>query len=60
MLMITPVHFLIQYPITATINPPNERYTINSGDPVPMENERFLNAIIEYSTILAISLLQGE
>ncbi len=55
--MITPVHFLVQYPIIATINPANEKYTINSGDPVPIENEKFLNAIIEYSTILAISLL---
>jgi len=56
--MITPVHFLIQYPITITIIPPNKKYTINSDDPPIEEKEKFLAIIIPYSTILVISLFE--
>jgi hypothetical protein len=56
--MITPVHFLIQYPITTTIIPPNRKYIINSDDPTIEEKEKFLAIIIPYSTILVISLFE--
>jgi hypothetical protein len=58
--MIKPVHFLIQYPITAIIIPPNKKYTINSDDPPTKEKEKFLATIIPYSTILVISLFEKE
>jgi len=57
--MMTPVHFLIQYPITTTTIPPNKKYTINSDDPPIEEKEKFLAIIIPYSTIFLIPL-RGE
>ena len=56
-LMITPVHFLVQYPITTKTIPPKEKYAFTSGVTVPMENDKSLNIVVAYSTILTTSLL---
>lgn len=48
--IIKPIFFLIQYPSTPTISPPNRKYTINSLDTISLENEKFWKIINMYST----------
>jgi len=55
--MITPVQFLIQYPITAKIIPHKRKCAINSGDTWLVENEKFSKVTIAYSIIFEPPLI---
>jgi hypothetical protein len=55
--MITPVQFLIQYPITAKTIPNKRKCAVNSGDIWLVENERFSKVTIAYSIFFETPLI---